>query len=289
MSVPVVKVDRPSLTSVTAHFAITPKPSTEAPDALKDVHHLDDLVFIGRNQAYGAYTLRKGYTNTLYKSVLISVLLAFTVIFSPAIVKIFDRTEPVEKVTSRKLVYSELTAPPPIDKPKPPPPQVQLPKLQKVIKFVPPKVVRETVTEDVPTIMELKQNETAAVGVDGTEDIVFDEPVAEVINDVDEIFTVVEQQPEFEGGYEAMLNFIRKHMIYPATARRMQIDGTVHVSFIVSRTGTISDVKVLRGIQTDCDNEAIRVVKLMPPWKPGTQNGKPVHVRFIMPIKFRLN
>lgn len=288
MSIPVVKVERPSLTNVVEHFSNPPK-ATQTSDAFKEVNHLDDLVFIGRNQNYGAYTLRKVYLENLYKGLAISLLIAFTVIFFPAILKIFKGSDPIDTITPKKLVYSELTAPPPIDKPKPPPPQVQLPRLQKVIKFVPPKMVKETVTEEIPTILELKQNEIAATSVDGTENIVFDEPVTEVVNDAEEIFTVVEQQPEFAGGYEAMLNFIRKNMVYPATARRMQIDGTVHVSFIVSKTGAISDVKVLRGIQKDCDNEAIRVVNLMPPWKPGTQNGKPVHVRFIMPIKFRLN
>jgi protein TonB len=108
------------------------------------------------------------------------------------------------------------------------------------------------------------------------------------VEEVEEIYTVVEQLPEFEGGYEAMMNFIKKNMVYPPSARRMQIEGTVHVSFIVSKTGAISDVKILRGIQTECDREAVRVVGMMPPWKPGKQNGKPVTVRFIMPLKFRM-
>lgn len=69
----------------------------------------------------------------------------------------------------------------------------------------------------------------------------------------------------------------------------MQIEGTVHVSFIVSKNGSISDVKVLRGISSECDKEAVRVVQMMPAWKPGKQNGRNVNVRFILPLKFRLN
>jgi protein TonB len=196
----------------------------------------------------------------------------------------------VDTAPPKKLVYTELSAPPPIDKPKPPPPQVQLPKLQKVIKFVPPKVVKEEVVEEVPTIQEIKQNETAAVEVDGTADIVFDEPVEEVVVDnSNEIFTVVEQNPEFEGGYAAMVNFIKTNMKYPAAARRMEIEGTVHVSLLVSKSGEISEVKVLKGIHPDCDKEAVRVVSMMPRWKAGKQNGRPVHVRFILPLKFRMN
>jgi protein TonB len=158
-----------------------------------------------------------------------------------------------------------------------------------VIKFVPPKVVKEQITEEVPTIEEIKQNETAAVEVEGTE-VVFEEPVGEVVVDnSDEIFTVVEQNPEFEGGYAAMVNFIKANMKYPLAARRMGIEGTVHVSLLVNKQGEIDEVKVLRGIHPDCDKEAVRVVQLMPHWKPGKQNGRPVHVRFVLPLKFRMN
>jgi protein TonB len=288
--IPVVKVDQNPLTRVIGHLAHDSETNAQKGNDATDAQHLDDLVFENRNQEYGAYVLRKQYLENVYKGLLVTLIVAFIVIFFPAMLKFFKREETIDKAPLRKLVYSELTAPPPIDKPKPPPPQIQLPKLQKVIKFVPPKIVKESVTEEVPTIKELRENETAAVAVDGVQEIVFDEPVAEVVEAAaDEVYMVVEQQPEFEGGYEAMLSFIKKNMVYPANARRMQIDGTVHVSFIVSKTGEISDVKVLRGIMTDCDNEAVRVVKMMPRWKPGKQNGKPVYVRFIMPIKFRLN
>jgi protein TonB len=211
-------------------------------------------------------------------------------VYGPAIAAMLKGDEVVEKAPPKKLVYTDLSAPPPIDKPKPPPPQIQLPKLQKVIKFVPPKVVKEEVVEEVPTIEEIKQNEVAAVEVEGDAQVVFEEPVQAVVEeDENKIFMVVEQQPEFEGGYEAMMNFIRKNMRYPASARRMGVDGTVYVSFVVGKDGAISDVKVLRGISADCDKEAVRVVSMMPPWKPGKQNGKAVFVRFNLPIKFKLN
>ena len=287
---PVVKVDQNPLTRVIGHLAHDSETNAEkGNDTAAEAQHMDDLVFENRNQEYGAYVLRKQYLENVYKGLFVTIIVALIIIFFPAMLKFFKSDELTDKAPLRKLVYSELTAPPPIDKPKPPPPQIQLPKLQKVIKFVPPKVVKESVTEEVPTIKELRENETAAVAVDGVQEVIFDEPAAEVVEEADEVYMVVEQQPEFEGGYEAMLAFIKKNMIYPANARRMQIDGTVHVSFIVSKTGEISEVKVLRGIMTECDNEAVRVVKMMPPWKPGKQNGKPVFVRFIMPIKFRLH
>ena len=86
-----------------------------------------------------------------------------------------------------------------------------------------------------------------------------------------------------------MNKFIAKNLRYPPSARRMGVDGTVYVSFVVGKDGTINDVKVLRGISADCDKEAVRVVQMMPPWKPGKQNGKAVFVRFNLPIKFKLN
>ncbi len=133
-----------------------------------------------------------------------------------------------------------------------------------------------------PTIEEIKENDTGAETVEGTGEVIFEEPVEEVVkeeSDEDVIFTVVEQQAEFDGGFEAMAKFIAKNMKYPAQARRMGVEGSVFVSFVVDREGNISDPQVIKGISADCDKEAIRVVKAMPPWKPGKQNGKPVKSR----------
>ena len=251
----------------------------------------DEMVFENRNREYGAYAVRKGYNRNLVVAVVATLIVFILILLYPAITKWLGANEVPVKDPPRKLVYTELSAPPPIDKPKPPPPQVQLPRLQKIIKFVPPKVVREEVREVIPTIEEIKVNETAAEAVEGPTEVIFEEPVAEVVGGQgdDELFTVVDQQPEYAGGYDAMMSFIKSNMTYPPNARRMRVEGTVHVSFIVSKTGAISDVKVLRGIMTECDREAVRVVQMMPPWKPGKQNGRPVNVRFIMPLKFRLN
>lgn len=269
----------------------TPASHSESPEALivsPDEKSWDEMVFEHRNRAYGAYVLRKGYSGNVVVGLGITILVVLFLIFYPSLAKLFGEAE-APKAPPRKLVYSELSIPPPIDKPKPVPPQVLLPRLQKVVKFVPPKVVREAVENITPTLDEIKDNSTGATEVAGPT-VEFDEPVDEVVVEEDnEIFIVVDQQPEFEGGYEAMMDFIKSNMIYPSNARRMQIEGTVHVSFVVSKTGTISEVKVLRGIMTECDKEAVRVIEMMPPWKPGKQNGRPVNVRFILPLKFRLS
>lgn len=254
-----------------------------------DEQSWDDMVFANRNKDYGAYTVRKEYNNSLTIGLLITIFVVGLILIYPVLSKWWTGGETAHKAVPRKVIYTELSAPPSIAKPKPIPPNVQLPRLQKVIKFVPPKVVKDPVAETIPTIDEITETETGKEEIEGPALIVFDEPVAEVVEEDNEIFIVVDQQPEFEGGYEAMIAFIKQHMNYPANARRMQIEGTVHMSFIVSRTGEISEVTVLRGIMTDCDREAVRVVQSMPRWKPGKQNGRAVNVRFILPLKFNLS
>ncbi len=103
------------------------------------------------------------------------------------------------------------------------------------------------------------------------------------------IFTVVEDQPEFPGGEEARQRFLEQNLRYPQMAREAGIQGTVFVTFVVETDGSVTDVRVLRGIGGGCDEEAVRVVSMMPRWEPGRQRGQPVRVQFNMPIRFRLN
>ena len=104
----------------------------------------------------------------------------------------------------------------------------------------------------------------------------------------EKIFTVVEQQPEFPGGYDSLLNFLRQNLRYPDDARQTGVEGTVYVSFVVWADGSVSEANVLRGINPSCDQEAKRVVEMFPRWKPGKQSGREVSVRFVIPIKFAL-
>ncbi|GAB1405059.1 energy transducer TonB [Lentimicrobium sp.] len=113
--------------------------------------------------------------------------------------------------------------------------------------------------------------------------VVEEEEVAEA-----EIFTVVEDQPSFPGGDEARIRFLQENIKYPQMARESGIQGTVYVTFVVERNGSVTDVRVMRGIGGGCDEEAVRVIKAMPKWIPGKQRGKPVRVQFNMPIKFTL-
>lgn len=98
-----------------------------------------------------------------------------------------------------------------------------------------------------------------------------------------------EKSPEYKGGMEAMQKFIASNIHYPPSAMKTGTQGTVYVQFIITKTGKISNAKVLRGIGLDCDKEALRVVNAMPDWKPGKDKGKAVATSFQIPIKFQLS
>jgi TonB family protein len=102
------------------------------------------------------------------------------------------------------------------------------------------------------------------------------------------VYTVVQEQPEFPGGYEAMMDYLRENIRYPVESRENNEQGTVYVSFVVGSDGSISEVKTIRGVSQFVDAEAVRVVRNFAKWKPGKQDGKNVSVRFVLPIKFHL-
>ena len=105
----------------------------------------------------------------------------------------------------------------------------------------------------------------------------------------EEIFMVVEDAPEFPGDTQALLDYLRKNIKYPAICRENNIQGRVLVSFVVNKDGAIVDPEVVRGVHPSLDKEALRVIAGMPNWKPGSQRGKPVRVKYTVPVNFRLN
>ncbi len=106
--------------------------------------------------------------------------------------------------------------------------------------------------------------------------------------DTSKVFKVVEKMPQFPGGTKKLWNYLATTIKYPAEARKAGIQGKVFVNFIVEKDGSISHVKVLKGIGYGCDKEAVNAVKNMPRWIPGQQKGKPVRVSFNLPVKFSL-
>lgn len=105
----------------------------------------------------------------------------------------------------------------------------------------------------------------------------------------EQIFTIVEDDPEFPGGQSALMQYLQSNLKYPTMAREAGIQGTVFVTFVVERDGSITDVRILRGVGGGLDEEAVRVVNNMPRWKAGRQRGQAVRVQFNLPIRFVLN
>ena len=167
-----------------------------------------------------------------------------------------------------EVIPVSLQAPPP--PPPPPAPTTQI------------EIVEDDVEiEDELEIEDMEVDEDTEINV-----VIEEEPEEEIYEE--EIFTIVENMPEFPGGTEALFKHLAKNIKYPAMAKDAGIKGKVYVTFVVDKDGSIADVKVLRGIGGGCDEEAVRVIKESPLWKPGMEKGVSVNVRMIMPITFKL-
>lgn len=268
---------------------------------------LDDIIFDGRNQAYGAYFLRKIYNRHLFRALLVAFILTIIGTAAPLIANyissIMDKEE--DKEVSVEVTMTDLEAPPEEEVPPPPPPPEEPPPVKSTIRYVvpEPKKDEEVVNEEPPPpVEEIKDlqisDQTQKGDENGQEQGLEDAPPAEepapppVVEEErpsTEIFKVVEQMPEFEGGTAGLLKYLYENMKYPAIARENGIEGKVIVQFVVDEAGNVSQAKVVRGIGGGCDKEAIRVVETMSgKWKAGKQRGRPVKVWFTLPVNFQL-
>lgn len=169
----------------------------------------------------------------------------------------------------------EITRREPTPPPPPPPPEPEAPE------------EIEVVEEKVEARIEIKTEDDASQRQ--TETYVPPPPPKPKVEEVtEEIFVVVEEQPEFPGGNTAMMKFLGDNIKYPVIAQENGIQGRVITNFVVERDGSITDVQVVRGVDPSLDKEAIRVIQSMPKWKPGKQRGSAVRVRFTLPVVFRL-
>jgi protein TonB len=253
-----------------------------------------EMIFEEKNQKYGAFTLRKESSKRhIYGLVITSFL--FIVGFSmPGLIERFVPKRIEKDVSVRTLSDIKMEAPKEenILKELPPPP----PPLRNTIKFTPPviKPDEQVAEEEEPKLQQEVMDTKAAVGAvtydKGTDDVAAPLPTddKQITEEAEPTFVIVEQMPEFPGGERALLKYISKNLKYPQIAQENGVSGVVTVNFVVDTEGRISQVKILGGISIDCDNEAIRVIKSMPLWKPGKQGGKPVRVYFTVPIRFIL-
>lgn len=171
--------------------------------------------------------------------------------------------------------FEELLDIPITEQPPPPPPPVEQPEIK-----------------EIPDEVEIEEKIEVNFDVDVQEETVIKEVVIEeapVEEKADEIFDVVENMPTPPGGMEGWNKYLSNNLKYPTQARRMGIEGTVYVVFVVNTDGSIQDVGILRGIGGGCDEEAMRVVRNAPAWEPGRQRGRPVRVKMRLPIRFKLS
>ena len=202
----------------------------------------------------------------------LGLILSLALIITAFEWKSFDPTEIVLQ-SQISDDFEDLLDIPLTQQPPPPPPKIQQPEILEVPD-------EEEIEEEIEVDLDIEITEEEVI-----EQIEFEEVEEEV---ADEIFTVVEEMAEFEGGSQAFARFLQKNVVYPKMARRMGVEGKVYVQFVVGKDGSLSDVKVLKGLGAGCDEEALRVMKLSPPWKVAKQRGRPVRLRMVVPLNFTL-
>ncbi|HEY5826457.1 MAG TPA: energy transducer TonB [Cyclobacteriaceae bacterium] len=180
----------------------------------------------------------------------------------------------VDLIARSSNVFEETLEVPPTEQPPPPPPQIQQPQIVEVPD-------EEKIEEEIQVNFNIETTQETKV-----EEVVIKE--VEVKEEVDEIFTIVEEPASPKGGMPAFYKYVGEKIKYPAQARRMGIEGRVFVEFVIGKDGSISEVKAVKGIGAGCDEEAVRIIQSAPNWTPGKQRGKSVKQRMVLPITFKL-
>ena len=264
-----------------------------------------DLVFQGRNQAYGAYKLRKGTSKRNLISIIVVLIIAILGFAGMAIKSIVD--ENARKVAATQV--SEISA---INQPKKKAkveqkkiqvePEKVVERVKSSVKFTAPVIKKDAEVkpeDELKTQDQLMSTKTAigSFNVQGNDDAngevlkakeVIAQPEPPKHEEENKVFEVVEQMPMFPGGNAALMSYLGSNIHYPVVAAENGVQGRVSVSFVVEKDGSITDVQVARSVDPSLDKEAARVVRSMPKWQPGKQNGSFVRVRYIVPVTFRL-
>lgn len=263
-----------------------------------------DIVFQGRNKVYGAYQLRRGTSKRNIVSMVFVAAVAAVAYLGLAAYNSYQEAQKAKFEAEMEASLLEAKKEAKVEKKTETPKVEQVQKVEKVkssIAFTPPVIKKDSEVkpeEEMKTQDELKETKTAIGAFDvkgndeagGTvlkavEEIAAPEPPKHE-EEQNKIFEVVEQQPQFPGG--SVNGWLADHIKYPVVAAENGISGRVVVQFVVERDGSVSQVKVVRGVDPSLDKEAQRVISSMPKWIPGKQNGQAVRSRFTVPVTFRL-
>ena len=265
-----------------------------------------DLVFEIKNKSYGAYQLRKNTGKRNVKSMIIVFgTIAAILIASWAKVAI-ENAMPKKVAIETDVELSKLAQkkePAKVERKEPVKVEMEQKVVEKVkssVKFTAPEIKKDdevkpedelksqdelSKTNTAIGSFDVKGNDEAAGEVLKAKEVIADEKPKE---EETKVFDVVEQMPQFPGGNAALFEYLSKHIKYPVIAEENGIQGRVIVTFVVERDGSITDVKVVKSVDPSLDKEAQRVVKGMPRWIPGKQNGSAVRVKYTVPVTFRL-
>ena len=269
-----------------------------------------EMVFAGKNKEYGAYQLRKGTSGRNIKALLILVIaaalvggfLAWKVIEQKQAEEQQAYMEAMELANLQKQAKKEEKKKEQV-KPKIEP-KKEIPVARETQKFTAPVIKKDELVKEENQVKQMdKLDDKVAVGSEDKEGVK-DRTVEAVRSEIavaapppppapkpevaTKVFDVVEEMPSFPGGNAALMSYLNSNTKYPVVAQENGVQGRVIISFVVERDGSISDVKVARSVDPSLDREAQRVVKSMPRWTPGKQNGQTVRVKYTVPVVFRL-
>ena len=263
-----------------------------------------DLVFEGKNHAYGAYQLRKntGKRNVMAILVMfaIGVAIAAFVAIKGVVENAMKQDVAIEadvelaKLAEKKEAKVERKDEPEVEK-------IEIERVKSSVAFTVPEIKKDEEVKEEQEIKsqdELQETNTAigAFNVEGNDETagevlkakeVIAEPEPPKVEET-KVFDVVEEMPQFPGGPSALFEYLSKNIKYPVVAEENGVQGRVIVTFVVERDGSITDVKVVKSVDPSLDKEAQRVVKSMPHWIPGKQNGSAVRVKYTVPVTFKL-
>lgn len=269
-----------------------------------------EMVFAGKNKEYGAYQLRKGTSGRNIKALLILVIAAALVggFLAWKVIEQKQAEEQQAYMEAMELAKLQQQAKKEEKKKEPAKPKIEpkkeIPVARETQKFTAPVIKKDELVKEENQVKQMdKLDEKVAVGTEnkeGTKDRLAEAvrsdiavaapppppaPKPEVSN---KVFDVVEEMPHFPGGAAALQAFLSSNTKYPVVAQENGVQGRVIVSFVVERDGSITDVRVVRSVDPSLDREASRVVRSMPRWSPGKQNGSAVRVKYTVPVVFRL-
>ncbi|HMN04474.1 MAG TPA: energy transducer TonB [Flavobacteriales bacterium] len=250
----------------------------------------NEVVFAERNRAYGAYDLRTDYGRRLGLALVGAVVFFAVAIGTPYLIsKMGPEEEGPEKVQIVEVNLDNFREEDQPDEP-PPPPEVIIPPQPQIetVQFVAVEASNEPVDAPPPTQEDLGETTASTTTQEGQKIDAPPPPPPPPVEEETFDLAAVQEQPDFPGGMAQMYKYLQSNTRYPDMEFDAGIQGKVYVEFVVESNGSVSNVRVARGVSPGLDKEALRAVKSMPKWSPGKMNGKPVKVRFTIPVDFKL-